>query len=277
MNYYKNKYYKYKSKYLAVKHALMQRGGNENDGLVKLEGVTPDLYIPRDVAIVGNSPALLERDHTMIDKHACVIRVNSNGLNNDFYKSRAGVKCDIFLMTVFRNESLISLLQPQYKNSKIIRMPDFHYYSHLIKKKDGLSPLEKIDKNLIYDIDTKSKYYCFGRAKACLSKVNIDDDITGNIYNPNISVHCTTGLLTVLLCLVSGIKPTLYGFTRVFDKDKYRSIADVFVNETNIKKEQYKNLEQSTKINFNVSHHDFQSEARIINKLFENGLINFIE
>ena len=265
------RYIKYKNKY--------QRGGND---MVKLEGVTPDLYIPRDVVIVGNAPSLLDKDHRMIDNHQCVIRVNCNGLENELYKNKAGKKCDIFVLAFSYHENshhhdklnmekIVSILKkPDYVNSKII-----------CRQETGKKFLinNGIPENLIYFVDVKNKYYCNWSVKNCLNKVNIDDDINVEYEKHkdpkriNQKKFPTTGFMTIMISIASGIQPTIYGFS----KNGITRLSLGHVYDKNI---QYKDLNDIFKIfnkKYTSNEHDFESEYRILNKLIDNNIITFVE
>ena len=65
------------------------------------------------------------------------------------------------------------------------------------------------------------------------------------------------------MCIASGLRPTLYGFSKDDDVDSHNSIPEVFSNTKPIPKE--------------IKLHDIHSERRIMNKLIEKGIIKFIE
>jgi len=273
-NYY-HKYMKYKSKYLKQKENIkiddirklqLQIGGNGSD-MIKLNGITPDLYIPKDVAIVGSAPSLLESDHTNIDNHACVIRVNCNALHDDFYKATAGSRCDIFIFSVGRSDGIDIINKPEYKNSKIICMPDMEKYKHLLKDKDP---------KLIYWFDTNSPYWCMWSVKNCLKIHNIDDDIKQQMSNPDRRSWSTTGLLTIMTVISSGIKPTIYGFSNNFNSlEKHQSLGNIFTDKTQFTNTKFSDNKKKYNGNHTKDHHDLEGESRIINKLIDNSIIKF--
>ena len=278
--YYKHKYQKYKTKYKLLKEdneinkirkLQLQTGGN-NQELIKLEGVTPDLYIPKDVAIVGNTPSLIEKDHSMIDKHQYVIRINCSGLNNDKYKSNAGAKCDIFCIGWnygYLNylDKLVSLLKSDnYKNSCVICRQE-SAKDYLIKN--------GIEQHRIFTVNNQSHFYCNWSVKNCLEKVNIDDDIMVSYdkhKDPNNKggKYPTTGFMALMFVISSGIKPHVYGFSKE-EKDIRKSLSYIYMDDS----------ENGIKTRMNVRvfthEHDVPSEHRIINKLIDKNIITFIE
>lgn len=265
-----HKYIKYKIKYLnnKIKNLQMQIGGDGSD-MVKLEGVTPDLYVPKDVAIVGSAPSLLEKDHRMIDNHECVIRVNPNGLHDDFYRSKAGSKCDILFFSIARGPGLSNVVHlPEYKNSKIMCMPDM---------KRGLKLLEGVNKNLIYWMDTKSKYWCFDSVKNCLNKVGVNDDIKNSVCCPQRRSWSTTGLLGIMLLISSGIRPTVYGFTNNISNKPHKTLGNIYYGKQKFNDKTFQDRFNNYPGNHNKDHHDLEGEARIIKKLGDNSIIKFVE
>jgi hypothetical protein len=199
------------------------------------------------------------------------MRLNCTGLDNQNYLSKAGKKCDIFVigwdssLTDYMSKFLTTLKNPLYVNSKIIcRQPSAKEY--LIKN--------GINEKLVYLMDSNSKYWCNWSVKNCLTKVNINDDIKVTYSEhkdetfKNKSKYGTTGFVILLYAVVSGIKPKVYGYSLQSQNNKQiKTLSHILLdnNPSRAKSERY------------PSEHDIPSEHRILKRLIDSNLIEFIQ
>lgn len=261
---------------LINKSNLKMYGGNSD--LVKIEGIVPDLYIPKDFALVGNSPILLHGNYTNIDNHKCVLRMCHFELNDDYFRSIHGKKCDITSLSfniksnmnkVTKHLDALKKIYETYPKMKIIcTHGGIQFRDFLISK--GFSP------ELIFYINHKNKNVCNFSLSKCLDKYNIPYDIQDK-NNIRYSTFASGGMLLLLLMIQSDINVTTYG---IGSKDgkyiSYKSFCHLFYlfPTDTIPKE---TIQKFNEKKGNSSHHQHKHniEYKIIYELVKKNIIKF--
>ena len=154
------------------------------------------LSVPtRDIAIVGSSASLMSSPKgEQIDSHDYVVRFNRAPTKG--YEEIAGSKED--LRVVNRHAFANAPIPESYSNQSQ------HFIKNLKNKTLFYFDIEVralMDYYLHIDPSCKLFYAVYGHLEGVKKELNID-----------LTPQFTTGLGFVCLCIVSGIKPTLYGF-----------------------------------------------------------------
>jgi hypothetical protein len=162
----------------------------------KLKHIDPSLELSGKTALVGSSNCLLKTKYgAQIDQYDDVIRFNRSPISG--YEEYVGKKCTL-------------------------RVVNIHVYGNIDAQKDGFSNQPRFFvKNL-----KNSNVLCVGHAKNLRQKK--DDNmhessklflfdwkqeiLIKNQFGYNSRLILSIGFLTIFLCIISGITPSLYGF-----------------------------------------------------------------
>ena len=174
--------------------------------LKQINNITPDLSLSTDIAIVGSSGTPKKINWgTVIDDHEDIIRFNRAPI--DGYEHIVGSKTTLRIVNnhVFDNIEATSegyTRQPQYfvrdlRDERILYIaPDPGPWK---RRKENVH-----ESNKVYLFDYLS-------APALKKKHRYTDDL-----------HMSLGLVIILLCIESGIKPHLFGFdTKKLNRTHY--------------------------------------------------------
>ncbi len=155
------------------------------------------LYVPSTcVAIVGSSAALKSGFGNSIDKHEYIVRFNRAPV--DGYESMVGSREDLRVTNnhVFNNNKLDSSLWPEQPKNFIKNLRK----KRILYMAEDLGPWNEREKN------THKSCQLF--LAAYFQMPRIKEELGIKLRKP-----MSVGLYTTCLFLVSGIKPTLYGFS----------------------------------------------------------------
>jgi|TARA_B110000483_G_C18164387_1_gene530605 hypothetical protein len=184
----------------------------------KVKLIKPNIYLSEKTAIVGSSASILfKKLGKNIDNFGDVIRFNRAQVKN--FEEYVGNKTTIRVVnnTIFerakprigweRNEDDHDYIQT-LNNIKIITISP-----HIIKQK---IKYKNINKSLEYFFIDK-KYYKYLITLYFIKNLKIFINLLKILKSKK---NFSVGLYTILLCVISGIKPHLYGFDLNEDMNK---------------------------------------------------------
>lgn len=231
-----------------------------------LKYINPEINLNEKLAIIGNSPSLLENNFgEEIDKFDSVIRFNLAPTEN--YEKYVGDKTSAWFCA--QNGAQIKafkewLKQNNITDEKLLQRNFMNMYNQKIIYCDvsGKNPLQlNIDydqSNKVYIFDYTSNLYL--RYKYGLFSNVLDKSLPyGSWINLILGQNLSAGLLFILLCVDSGLKPTLFGFDLKIINNK----SHYFLNE-----------ERSKLKNFYKNHNYFY-EKILLKKLIKRNLVYF--
>lgn len=196
----------------------------------KLTAINPDLEIPETVAVVGNSPNLLnDANGANIDSHDCVVRFN--GAVTEGFEKHVGSKTSIQVIGI----DLAYLFHPRYrrgsKEHSHEKLNDVRHYNAAEITSQFPSckyiTYDPSDSKRNADNPQYASAYYLAKAKPNIEVFTFNEHGRGSFmtyYEANKELELLgldtrlshggprTGAKIVLRLLMSGIKPTLYGF-----------------------------------------------------------------
>ena len=166
---------------------------------------TPELRVSKNIALIGNSNSLLNKDYSKeIDSFEDVIRFNFGDIKSKYTGTKTTIRwfnCPINIPSADEHN-------PDIKNSAHMS----EYINKLLKDNPKIicwdstkEEINKYKKNLNY---YKPNEFCaFGYINSYLSQLGINTkfDLINNCWP-------RTGFHAIITCLRSGCKPHLYGF-----------------------------------------------------------------
>ena len=229
-----------------------------------LKFIKPEINLNENLAIIGNSPSLLQKNFgEEIEKFKSVIRFNLAPIEN--FEKNVGSKTTAWFCA--QNGAQIKafrewLIFNNIKDQKLFdrNFMNLHNQKIIYCDVSGKNPLQlNIDyheSNRVYNFDYTSNLYL--RYKYGLLSNVLDKSLPyGSWINLIFGQNLSAGLLFVLLCIESGIKPTLFGFD---------------LNIVNNKSHYFLNEEKSKLKNFFLNHNYFY-ERILLKKLIKRKLI----
>lgn len=229
-----------------------------------LKFITPEINLEQNLAIIGNSPSLLENNYGgEIDKFSSVVRFNLAPTQNfekfvgskttAWFCAQNGAQIKAFHQWLSLNEIDDNKLYERnflnLHNQNII-------YCDVSGKNSLKLNIDYHESNKLYIFDYTSNLYL--RYKYGLLSNILDKSLPyGSWINLILGQNLSAGLLFTLLCIDSGIKPTLFGF----DLKVVNNKSHYFLNE---KKSKLKN--------FYINHNYFY-EKMLLKKLIKRNLI----
>jgi len=173
---------------------------------------SPELAMPKNLAIVGSSGSLINSNKgEEIDHHDYVIRFNrapTSGFEKD-----VGSRTDLRIVNghVFKNippgDPWVEELHPyQFKNHNFVK--NLRDTSVLLMSDGNFDPNNVHTSVSLYNFDFWNAYR------------EIIEKIFGQKVHPGVNPpRPTLGFLTIVNCLLSGIKPSIYGFD-IVDRER---------------------------------------------------------
>jgi hypothetical protein len=218
-----------------------------------LKFLKPNIRISENLAIIGSSKSVLKKElGEKIDTYQEVIRFNKSPVES--YEKFIGSKTTIRVVNNTIFEGNLTGSNKDIKNINFIQLENIKIIT--------ISPY-KIENEKKKNIFFSSNQYFFLEGNffkfMCIFyfsyRINIFKDLLRLVLkrkNPSV------GLTTILLCVVSGIKPTLFGFD---------------VNEDMSSRSHYWEPPETKKPN---KWHDLNIEHAILKKLSLNNLIKIM-
>ena len=219
-----------------------------------LKFLKPNINISEDLAIVGSSKSILKKNFGKeIDTYQDVIRFNKSPVKN--YEKFVGSKTTIRVV----NNVVFEFYQSQDNSNQ----KDTGSINFLEKTKIITINSSKIIEEKKKNILINSNKYFFLEGKffkfVCMFYFFYKLDIFRDLFMMLIKKKkFSVGFTTILLCIISGIKPTLFGFD---------------VSEDMSLRSHYWESPEVVKLS---ERHDLNMEHTIINKFNFNNLIRII-
>ena len=213
----------------------------------KINLFLPSLKLSSSLAIVGSGKSILKQRYgEKINSYEEVIRFNAARV--DEYKSFVGNKTTL---RVINNNSFDCKKYPEHKDDCI-------FFNTLKNCKIAvISPFKFTDENKSKNMDILNEYFfCEGKIKKFLVSLYFikNFSIFLNLLKLALNNNFSVGFFTILICISSGIKPSLFGFD---------------INEDMSKRSFYwRDNHPIGKI------HDLHTEHIIINMLLKKDLID---
>lgn len=276
------KYLKYKFKYKTLKKNLSIEklkfihnfGGSENTDVVKLKGVVPDLYVNKDMIIVGGSPHLLENDYRFIDNHKCVVRMNTIFYTDPFYYGHAGSKCDILFFFCFPTLKLGSESKLCDPMIKVLNTEKYRHTKIITSDTPSTEYLRaKLPGRIYTSFEGKSglpESCHWWSIKSCMSELGFTIDKIP---------YATSGLYAIILAVFSGIIPKTIGYSKIGGYNKSIHMIRHRYKDQNSLEDKYKKYMESDIHEYNSKNlsHKPLFEYKIRELLSEKGLIKDLD
>lgn len=217
----------------------------------KLYNIKPNLFINKDIALIGNSDNLLKNKAKEIDKFKTIIRFNF--ADPDKNKKYIGhkttirwIRCPIDFNSVRQHNTKI---EKDNTNSYIKKLTS-DANAKIIASNTTIIKLRKINPNGIYyefDINKFNDFDSINRFLHTIGVENRFDNIKG--------CWIRTGFLAVITCIASNCMPHLFGFD-LEKKDYIKHYGTNHVFRTD-----------------SITYHQINKEIDILNEMIIRGLI----
>jgi hypothetical protein len=221
---------------------------------IKIWGID-DVYLSNNVAIVGNSDILLKNEYgELIDSFTDVIRFNYVDTRNEQLKKYSGKKTTLRMIFAGYAKNIeddksfpIKILSKSYEKN------DFQNFLEFIVNDSHIVAYNGFNKIIDY-FNQPAIIRSLSVSIGC-ENINILLNKIGVVEKFDNYGSATTGFVAIILCIISGILPHVFGFDNEI-KELHGHYDDDIIFLTK-----------------KVSYHQIHKEKIILNELIEKKLI----